>query len=106
MTKLVEGAGLAGACEPDWGEHEEFFSRKISVPREICAEKEFGIDNSLGNIAQVLYSHKSVASSRTILTFSSFKPINFKGRLSAFTSWQSTTPFFKRFCFSEMPSVV
>ena len=41
MTKLVEGAGLAGACEPDWGEHEEFFSKKISVPRQTCAEEEF-----------------------------------------------------------------
>ena len=30
-----------GACERDWREHEEFFSKKISVPREICAEKEF-----------------------------------------------------------------
>ena len=41
MTKLVEGAGLVGACEPDWGKHEEFFSKKISVPRQTCAEKEF-----------------------------------------------------------------
>ena len=41
MTKLVEGAGLAGACEPDGGEHEEFFSKKISVPRQTYAEKEF-----------------------------------------------------------------
>jgi len=32
---------LAGACERDWCEHEENFSRNLSVPRQTCAEKEF-----------------------------------------------------------------
>jgi len=27
---------LAGACERDWREHEEFYSNKISAPREEC----------------------------------------------------------------------
>ena len=40
-------------CERDWREHEENFSKNLSVPREICADKEFGTDNnSFGNIAQ------------------------------------------------------
>jgi|SRR3989344_163785 len=34
IAKLVEGVPLVGACERDWCEHEEFFSRKISVPRQ------------------------------------------------------------------------
>ena len=41
-AKLVEGISLAGACERDWREHEENFSRNLSVPRQTCAKKEFG----------------------------------------------------------------
>ena len=44
LAKFVEGAGLAGACERDWREHEENFSRNLSVPRQTCAEKEFGYE--------------------------------------------------------------
>ena len=33
-AKLVEGISLAGACERDWREHEENFSRNLSVPRQ------------------------------------------------------------------------
>ena len=42
FAKFVEGAGFGEACERDWREHEEFFSKKISVLPKTCAEKEFG----------------------------------------------------------------
>jgi len=30
--KDPHGIGVKGPCERDWREHEEFFSRKISIP--------------------------------------------------------------------------
>jgi len=54
LAKFVEGAGLAGACERDWREHEENFSRNLSVPRQTCAEKEFGCNVTLPKVGILL----------------------------------------------------
>ena len=45
--KFVEGVTFLGACESRRREHEEFFSRKISVSVKSYAEKEFYIFNQI-----------------------------------------------------------
>ncbi|HEY4496322.1 MAG TPA: hypothetical protein VJC04_03130, partial [Candidatus Paceibacterota bacterium] len=40
LAKFVEGAYFLEACKPDWGEHEENFSRNLSVLQEnMCRER-------------------------------------------------------------------
>ena len=39
--KFVAGVLFRETCERDWREHEEFFSKKISVLYKKYAEKEF-----------------------------------------------------------------